>query len=309
MYDFVQVGGLPYMGGKRMLYDKILGKIREENPKATKIYDLFGGGGSISLNASQFGFKEVYYNEIDRGTTELLRDVLENDVNPKYYQFITRAKFDKHKKNNDWFGGFCKIVYSFGTNKQDYLYAKSKQGLKELFHNCVVDVDKASISLLNAKYGIQIKAEVLKELDFVTSRRYINKLIFGKNPHLRGLSETRVEHLARVHALKKLHNDYRISKELYNYKLEISSLDYREVPIKGKREDVVIYLDPPYENRRKYPHDINHGELREWIVNSPYKIYMSGYDSDLRTVLKMTHRQSINVGVTNTKVIEKLFSN
>jgi site-specific DNA-adenine methylase len=290
-----------------MLKDKILGKIREENPKAAKIYDLFGGGGSISLNASQFGFKEIYYNEIDRGVTELLRDVLEGGVSSKYYQFVTKEDFDKHKKNNDWFGGFCKIVYSFGTNKQDYLYAKSKQGLKELFHKCVVDIDKVSISILNAKYEIQIKAEMLKELDYATSRKYINKLIFGRNPHLRELSETRIEHLARIHTLEKLHNNYQISKELYDYKLEISSLDYRDVLIKGKIEDVVIYLDPPYENKRKYPHDVNHSELREWIANSPYKIYMSGYESDLNTVLKMTHRQGINTG--SQKVIEKLFSN
>jgi len=40
--------GIPYMGGKRKIASKIVDYILQCNPNTKYVYDLFGGGGSIS---------------------------------------------------------------------------------------------------------------------------------------------------------------------------------------------------------------------------------------------------------------------
>ena len=68
--------GIPYMGGKRKISDKIIDYIVKHNPQAKYIYDLFGGGGAISFEALQHKqFKKVFYNELNTGVAELLRKI------------------------------------------------------------------------------------------------------------------------------------------------------------------------------------------------------------------------------------------
>jgi len=56
--------GIPYMGAKRKLAPKLIECMLNENPKAKYFFDLFGGGGSMSLYASTLSnFKRVHYNE------------------------------------------------------------------------------------------------------------------------------------------------------------------------------------------------------------------------------------------------------
>jgi len=49
-------------------------------------------------------------------------------------------------------------------------------------------------------------------------------------------------------------------------------------------------LDPPYENTAKYEINLDHKEMYEWIKNSPYKIYLSSYESELECVSEFKHR-------------------
>ena len=46
--------GLPYMGSKRKLSSNILNEIFTRHPNTTNFYDLFGGGGAISLEALKY---------------------------------------------------------------------------------------------------------------------------------------------------------------------------------------------------------------------------------------------------------------
>jgi len=70
--------GIPYMGSKRKLSKKIIDFILKENPNAKYIYDLFGGGASISLEVlNRREIKEVHYNELNTGITSLLKDIID----------------------------------------------------------------------------------------------------------------------------------------------------------------------------------------------------------------------------------------
>ena len=68
----MQTLGLPYMGGKRKIAKDIVDFIMKENPNMNVVYDLFGGGASISFEFLSRGVS-VFYNEKDASICELLK--------------------------------------------------------------------------------------------------------------------------------------------------------------------------------------------------------------------------------------------
>ncbi|MDT4851232.1 hypothetical protein FQZ97_854090 [compost metagenome] len=56
--------GIPYMGSKRKLAGDILKFITQRHSDISDLYDLFGGGGSISFTACNDYRFNVHYNEL-----------------------------------------------------------------------------------------------------------------------------------------------------------------------------------------------------------------------------------------------------
>ncbi|RDU70420.1 hypothetical protein CQA66_08405 [Helicobacter aurati] len=56
--------GMPYLGSKRKICFKLFQRINELAPNAKYFYDLFGGGGCMSILAAHNGYK-VTYNELN----------------------------------------------------------------------------------------------------------------------------------------------------------------------------------------------------------------------------------------------------
>ena len=280
--------GLPYKGSKRKLSAKIVDKILEENPNVEYVYDLFGGGGSISLEfASRDNIKKVFYNEINIAITSLLKEVLEKGVTKEYYQWISREKFFKHKDDKDWFGGFVSVIFSFSNDLKSYIYGKKIEKERELIHRAMVNCDKEAIKQLNLKVNC--------------SEPSIQKRRLQLNSQL--TKEKRLRHLESLQQLEKLY--------LYPFKdkLEFLSKSYNEVDINTPVDKTIIYLDPPYKNTNKYPDIIDYDELYNWIRKSKYKIYISEYNmpKDFKIVEQYSHR-AINGLSVNNEVTEKLYS-
>ena len=68
------VPAMPYMGNKRKLATKILNSIYDTVGVFENFYDLFGGGGSMSVAALLAGHK-VIYNELNTGIANLMRHI------------------------------------------------------------------------------------------------------------------------------------------------------------------------------------------------------------------------------------------
>ena len=115
LYKYTPKLGLPYMGSKRKIAQQLVDFILKENPHAEYVYDLFGGGGAISFDFIQRPqIKKVFYNELNTGIVELLKKIkTEKVTDPKFFEFIDKETFNKHKYDQDWFGGFVKSCYSF----------------------------------------------------------------------------------------------------------------------------------------------------------------------------------------------------
>ena len=105
--------GIPYQGSKRKLALPIVQHIIAHNPKCTTIFDLFGGGGAISMQALKRGLN-VHYNELNSGVCNLLRKIQSDGVTPDFFEWVSREQFNENKYRDDWYGGLIKCCWSFG---------------------------------------------------------------------------------------------------------------------------------------------------------------------------------------------------
>ena len=282
--------GIPYQGSKRKIAKSIVDYIQNHNPNGVYLYDLFGGGGAISFEAlKRKHFKGVFYNEFNTGVVELLKHIRTNGITPKMYEWVDRKTFEKHKNDNDWYGGFLKTCWSFGNNQRDYLFGKDIEEPKRLMHEVVVNCC----------------VESLKKLPFEADPLIFNlPTIYDRMISLKGMVKDRIdlEQLQRLQQLQQLQRLERLER------LEITNLSYEQVPITTPIENTIIYLDPPYKSTAKYQKDIDHEQFYNWVKNSPYKIYVSSYNFDLPMVMQLEHRSTLSA-TANNKTIEKLFCN
>jgi len=272
--------GIPYMGSKRKIARKIVNHIIEFNKNIKYVYDLFGGGGAISFEFLQRQqIKKVVYNDLNTGVCELFIYIQKNGITKDFYNWVDRETFMKHKNDNDWFGGLCKTVWSFGNNQRDYLFGKDIEEIKKQAH----------LYLFENGYKL---GEKEKRIELIKQ--------FKNDKNIKGRFELQqLEGLERLQQLQQLERLER---------LEIQNKSYEDVIIETPIDETIIYLDPPYINKGEYQKKLNHDELYEWIKKNKYKIYLSSYESDLYECRSYEHRCTLSATAHN-KVEEKLYCN
>jgi hypothetical protein len=133
---------LPYQGSKRTIAKDIIGAL----PPATHLYDLFGGGGAITLAAYAEAKKvdlfrgrkwgTIHYNEINTGVYLLFKGLLEGtfDIDKARETWVSREEFFRVKDEPTAWGAFVRQCWSFGNGGDAYLYAKELELYKMLMH-------------------------------------------------------------------------------------------------------------------------------------------------------------------------------
>jgi len=263
--------------------------------------------------------EKVIYNEKNTGVVELFKDVLFNGITEKYYQWVSRDVFYANRHRNDWFGGFCQIVWSFNHNQKGYRYGRKVEYYKYLLHRIVVDDDKEAAYILYHKYGLSVPHFIDDDMDWferVKSRRrqlrraikkqlqqdIYNRLGFKKSKD----HTSRLQHLEIVEGLRYIS----LLSEEYKDKLIIHNRSYDEIEIDTPPENTIIYLDPPYFNQH-YQIGIDKDRLFNWIKlmsTKGYPIYVSEYEFDGLECIWEKERVNIYSSKRN-KVYERLFSN
>lgn len=313
--------GMSYMGSKRKIAKPLIDFMLKENPNAKYFYDIFGGGGAMSFEAMQRPqIKQTFYNEFNTGVVELLKDIRDFGVTDKYYQWIDRETFNKHKDDSTWFGGMISTCWSFGNNKdKGYLFNKGIEDDKKLLHLVVVDKCEKSLETFNTKFELDIKMtaglfdesmnqrrlRIEKDLAKALTRENIKKI--GKIVDIQKGKEvySLLESLIRMQQVERLNKLQQLQQ------LQISNLSYELVNIATPTNETIIYLDPPYKDKAKYAKGICHKEFYIWVdelTARGYKVYVSSYESHLPCVLELKHTCSLSATSTN-EVTEKLFTN
>lgn len=154
--------GLPYQGSKQKIIDFITNNL----PPARHLYDLFGGGGSVTCAALASGnYRHVHCNDINKHTM-FLKDCI-NDTVPGLFRWVSRSEYFLSRDFDDM-AFFC---YSFSSNGQDYIYSAEMERYKQALYYARVFKD---CSLLDAM-GIKTanRKQILAKRDSVKDA-YIN---------------------------------------------------------------------------------------------------------------------------------------
>ena len=306
---------IPYMGCKQNIAYSLMITIAQRHPKAKYFWDVFGGGGSMSFMAQQFGLK-VFYNEKNEGIYNLLNFLLHNKIPDDWFKFVDRETFEKHKNLNDPYSAMIKVVYSFGNNNKSYLFGKDKEEQKKIIHNLIVYNDKEALDKLNKDYNLNIK---LCNSDNLNTRYlfFLKQIRNNKKLH-----KTQIENLERIQGLERIQNIQNI--QLFN-------LDYKDLKIDTPPEETIIYCDPPYRGTTQYITNLNEGENKtityysektkrkytktetahfdneefdEWFKNLEYTAYLSEYNAPFKKIVSFSKNQLLSA-TNNSKVVQE----
>ena len=284
--------GIPYMGSKQKLVDKIVPFILKRHPGVDSFYDLFGGGGSVSLYVvRKYPALDVVYNERSKAISALMQHLKEGGNIP--LDFVSRDEFEAGYKGDDWYSGLLQCAWTFGNNQKSYLYGKPLEDFKRALAELVVTgqgdiefIEKTADDLNKKEYGKTVTTKL-----FLNPQRYTTpyqrRIVVAKQiPNVGAL-----QHLTRLERLVQIENMPGIAT------LGISSgKSYDEVPIIGERP--IIYCDPPYEGTAEYREGaFNHQEFYDWCMAQTVPVYVSSYkvsDPRFKRVKAINTRSLLN---------------
>jgi len=273
--------GIPYMGSKQKLVDKLIPFILKRHPSADSFYDLFGGGGSVSLYAVlKYPHLDVTYNERSMAISELMEALRNGD--PINMAWVTREQFEHEYTGDDAWAGLLQSAWTFGNNQKSYLYGKPIEEFKRKLTELVLtgEGDIAYLEQFNNEFMLKEHGKVINTKIFFNPKRY-------STPYQRRIVMNRqlpelgpLQHMSRLERLQQIENMPGIST------LGISKgKSYDEVPIIGVSP--IIYCDPPYEGTAEYREGaFNHKEFYDWCMAQTVPVYISSYKvSDTRLKL------------------------
>lgn len=242
--------GLPYVGSKKKISKRIAQIIAQNFGTDKLVYDLFGGGGAVSLELMLNGFKDVHYNELDEMTFEAFRTALYDDFDVRDLIATRDEFFEIRDSDHDGFGELKLLVNSFGNDRRSYLYSK------------LVSDAKTNLA----------KQIVWGESDW---RQY-------KQTETYKLSEIeriqQIELIQQIEQIQQIPQIERIQK-VEQKDLKCTNLDYKYF---GNLSDAILYLDPPYEQAtNKYKlGKFNSAEFYDWTykMSKHNTVIISSYE-------------------------------
>src|SRR5690606_33875697 len=157
----LQIPSIPYMGNKRKLATRIINAIIDLKGQGFEhFYDLFGGGGSVSITALNLWGVKVHYNELNTAIVNLMKHIQKGGEVP--YTWVTREEFFNCLEGDTWWDGLVQSCWSFGNKQSSYLYGKDIEDIKYLAHKICVDKDREAITLLEKEIGHKLDLDLRK---------------------------------------------------------------------------------------------------------------------------------------------------
>lgn len=281
---------IPYLGSKRRSAGKIYSAIRNLEPEANTLVDLFCGGFAISEYFIKRGWN-VIANDKNKYVIALLDKTINEGLDENIVtKFVSRTDFQNILKNkndyDDWYVGYVMCIWSFGNNQAGYLFGKDTEPVKRAGHELVINKDSSLLNTIMPNIPKKYIDGVLKQ-DNWHKRRIALNMVAGK-------LKTRILELQQLQQLQQL---------------ELISGDYRDVKIPL---GAVVYCDPPYKGTAEYSEGgFNHKDFWDWVreISKTNPVYVSEYEApdDFRVVLRFGQKSTYAGGVNKVQPDECLF--
>lgn len=302
--------GLIYKGSKRLISYDILQMIKRYSPSKNKIYDLFGGGGSMSLITAQNGF-EVMYNELDPIVYNTML-YIKNYFNINDFKtFIDKETFKTIQNSSITpLNSALLMLYGFGGGYVTYSFSKENELTARLIFNVIMFNDKDSALELDKRANYKNKVS-----DFVLQNKTTNDFLSQYNSFIKyGQREYRS-------FLSRLKQYILMNEVLNNHNITLNNQSYDKVELDSPQKSI-LYLDPPYRGVSGYGSDFgkktsfDYKQFDEWCVaraKEGYDVYVSEYKIDnphfleIFTKRKLCQMQRGGNGYGERERIERLY--
>lgn len=190
--------GLPYQGSKNRLAEDIINIL----PQKKVLVDLFGGGGAISVCASQSGkYEKIIYNELN----SLISETFQKAINGEYEnerRWVSHEEFDQLKDKD----GYVAICFSFSNNCSTYMYAPKIEPYKRAYHYAIVFDD---FGPFNELFDDETTEKIKKSVEGITDLKE-RRLKFTKALGEYILSLDRLEILEHKERIQNLERKERV---------------------------------------------------------------------------------------------------
>ena len=280
--------GLPYIGSKKKISKKLIEIIKQNFGTDKTVYDLFGGGGAITLECKLQGI-DVVYNDIDPIPGQMIQKILSEDREYLKTLICSREEFFqiRNKEDKTIDDHLKLLVNSFGNNKKGYLYSKKHSDIK-------YKLAKEIIEKHDCFYGYK-QTETFKKA--VQEKKEITQL-------------QQLQQMQQLEQLQRLQQLENIQDIEANGKIKFYNKDYKDF---SNVKNSIIYLDPPYKDTSKvYKHNnLDYDNFYKWCKDmSKYNIVLiSGYHmpDDFEVVYEFTKARSTMQSGTLKSKYEKLY--
>lgn len=308
---------LTYRGSKRALAKEIVDTILSRHKHPFKLYDLFGGGGAITFEAStRPQITEVAYSDINTSIVSLLNHIKRRGVPKEGTDWVSKEEFMVRRNKNDAISGLIKLLWSYGASMGQYCYGENRVEAKRIAHELIVDGFSPGLS----SFGIDVPDDILLIINPTKRRTQIIQFLQDKAKKLmeqKGWTDDQrrilkelagspiPEPLVRLKSMERL-NTFNFSN------ITFTKAAYNRVAITEDPAEVVLYCDPPYKGHAGYGPTLKHfnyNAFYRWCSRSPYTIYISEYDIPFGEVAQWEHRCTAIPSEKARLVTEKLFCN
>ena len=300
--------GLPWIGSKRKVAKKIVEIIKQNFGTDKVVYDLFGGGGAVTIECLINGLK-VVYNDKGPLLFEMIGLVLNKDREWLKTLIISRGEFYRlrDKENKTAEDELKILVNSFGYNRRDYIYGKEIAYFKHQVGLDIVDKYDVFEGYRETELYKRLQAGELFEKYKLKCLQQIDNT----------LQLERLQQLERLKHIRRTDSIYFLKECLRSEMFDLSGYlptfheDYKEFSFV---KDSILYLDPPYENLRSKQYNCkleNYQEFYDWChkMSENNIVLISGYEmpDDFDCVFEFRKAKSTMQSGQHSTKYEKLF--
>lgn len=312
--------GLPWIGSKRKIAKKIVEIIKQNFGTDKVVYDLFGGGGAITIECLINGLK-VVYNDKDPLLSEMIGLVLSKDREWLKTLIISRDEFYRlRNRGNKTVEEELKVlINSFGYNRRTYIYGEKIADFKHQVGLDIVNQHDVFAGYRETELYKKLQIGKLFEkykLDKVQGFGYVLQL--DRLQQLETLAQLqKLQQLQRLQHIRRTDSIYFLKECLRSEMFDLSGYlptfheDYKEFSFV---KDSILYLDPPYENScsEQYNYKIeNYQEFYDWChkMSENNIVLISSYDmpDDFDCVFEFRKAKSTMQSGQHSTKYEKLF--
>ncbi len=262
--------GLPYMGSKSRIADKILDLI----PPGDTFVDLFAGGCAVTHAAIlRKQYRRYIVNDITDYPDLFLR-ACRGEIKMEQARWISREEFHAQKETDP----LIRHLWSFGNRGDSYCYSRQIEPYKRAVFDLLTAQDftarRLAFSATIAALFRYLREESGGSLTLAQKHFKGGKTVEGFTYG----AEDRKQNIERLRRVPVLDRTARVVALAGLTTPEVSRLDYRAVSIPP---GAIVYADPPYAGCNEYEgaKGFDSAAFFDWARACPHPVFFSEYSA------------------------------